>query len=50
MKFIFWLAALLLAATLPATGAVGQRFAVSPPAQSTNQSQSCFAAITTECR
>jgi len=46
MKVSFWLAALLLAATLPATGAAGQGLAVSPPAQIAAGAQACLNAIT----
>ena len=48
MKFSFWLAALLLAATVPATGAAGQELAVSPPAQIAAGARACLNAITRE--
>lgn len=46
MKVSFWLTAMLLAATMPATGAAGQDLAVSPPAQIAAGAQACLSALT----
>ena len=48
MKVSFWLAALLIAATVPVKGAAGQDLPVSPPAQIAAGARACLNAITRE--